>query len=461
MSNANDFLKFIEKIKKNPKSAILIIMVICLTWKILSFFPLEYQYKGINLNKVIAIALIFIEMIGWLIYRLHLHKNKTNKHGIAFLIISKEIEKDDIEKENFFKMLKNETENMFNVLVYTSKDFKRYSKDYTMSEIMKELNLTILFEIKERKGNINNDNNYEIEIINAHISFPFVFGIEFIPNFRTDLVKSINKHIRISHKNSLEDNKKEIGMLELSSLYIMSILQIVSPEPEKSFNLLDNISGILRITKLKKTEYKYIEKNIPYRYLEAYQNTICKLLITEEYYSDMIILNRIKKLLDDMLCFLVKNKNEGKIEKQCYKKFYENYLLQNAIVEYEKNGPQKALETINKCDFSMPNNNGAYFSKAFLLMMCGKIEESVTTYIKLLQRKNLEQSQIEEVLSFINDREKQHPKNIYMKFCYGIINFFRKDKKLAFKIFNEIKKKDKIVKNEIIRIIRYDKHRKS
>ena len=66
-----------------------------------------------------------------------------------------------------------------------------------------------------------------------------------------------------------------------------------------------------------------------------------------------------------MLCFLVKNKNEGKIEKQCYKKFYENYLLQNAIVEYEKNGPQKALETINKCDFSMPNNNGAYFSKAF------------------------------------------------------------------------------------------------
>ena len=151
------------------------------------------------------------------------------------MIISKEIEKDDIEKENFFKMLKNETENMFNVLVYTSKDFKRYSKDYTMSEIMKELNLTILFEIKERKGNINNDNNYEIEIINAHISFPFVFGIEFIPNFRTDLVKSINKHIRISHKNSLEDNKKEIGMLELSSLYIMSILQIVSPEPEKKF----------------------------------------------------------------------------------------------------------------------------------------------------------------------------------------------------------------------------------
>ncbi len=93
----------------------------------------------------------------------------------------------------------------------------------------------------------------------------------------------------------------------------------------------------------------------------------------------------------------------------------------------KKNGPQKALETINKCDFSMPNNNGAYFSKAFLLMMCGKIEESVTTYIKLLQRKNLEQSQIEEVLSFINDREKNNTrKNIYMKFCYGIINFFRK-----------------------------------
>ena len=61
-------------------------------------------------------------------------------------------------------------------------------------------------------------------------------------------------------------------------------------------------------------------------------------------------------------------------------------------------------------------------------MMCGKIEESVTTYIKLLQRKNLEQSQIEEVLSFINDREKQHPKNIYMKFCYGIINFLEKIK---------------------------------
>ena len=213
---------------------------------------------------------------------------------------------------------------------------------------------------------------------------------------------------------------------------------------------------LLHITKLKKSEYGYIEKNIPYRYLEAYQNTICKLLVTEKYYENSIILNRIKDLQDNMFNYLIKIKTEGKIEKYRYKLFYEDYLLQSAIIIYEESGPLKALDIINKCDFTTPNNCGAYFSKAFLLMMCGKIEESVKTYIKLLKRKDLEQLQVEEILIFIDNRQKIYSDNIYLKFCYGIINFFRKDKKLAFKIFDEIKFKNNVISKQIEEIIKYD-----
>ncbi len=456
MSIVEELIKLSKIIKKNKKSPLVIIAMVAITWMISTNITLEYKWKGIKLNIIIAIGLTIFELIWWVVCNLYFKKNTTNRQGIAFLICSAEIEKHDVEKENFFKMLKNECNDLFNILVYTQKDFKNFEKKYTINEIMKKLNLTILFEIKERKGNIDNDNNYEIEIIKTNIHFPYGFGLEFIPSFNQDFTKSINKHIKISHKNSLVDNKAEIGMLELSSLYITSIIQIISPNPEKSFELLDRISLLLHITKLKKSEYGYIEKNIPYRYLEAYQNTICKLLVTEKYYENSIILNRIKDLQDNMFNYLIKIKTEGKIEKYRYKLFYEDYLLQRAIIIYEESGPLKALDIINKCDFTTPNNCGAYFSKAFLLMMCGKIEESVKTYIKLLKRKDLEQLQVEEILIFIDNRQKIYSDNIYLKFCYGIINFFRKDKKLAFKIFDEIKFKNNVISKQIEEIIKYD-----
>lgn len=456
MSIVEELIKLSKIIKKNKKSPLVIIAMVAITWMISTNITLEYKWKGIKLNIIIAIGLTIFELIWWVVCNLYFKKNTTNRQGIAFLICSAEIEKNDVEKENFFKMLKNECNDLFNILVYTQKDFKNFEKKYTINEIMKKLNLTILFEIKERKGNIDNDNNYEIEIIKTNIHFPYGFGLEFIPSFNQDFTKSINKHIKISHKNSLVDNKAEIGMLELSSLYITSIIQIISPNPEKSFELLDRISLLLHITKLKKSEYGYIEKNIPYRYLEAYQNTICKLLVTEKYYENSIILNRIKDLQDNMFNYLIKIKTEGKIEKYRYKLFYEDYLLQRAIIIYEESGPLKALDIINKCDFTTPNNCGAYFSKAFLLMMCGKIEESVKTYIKLLKRKDLEQLQVEEILIFIDNRQKIYSDNIYLKFCYGIINFFRKDKKLAFKIFDEIKFKNNVISKQIEEIIKYD-----
>lgn len=456
MSIVEELIKLSKIIKKNKKSPLVIIAMVAITWMISTDITLEYKWKGIKLNIIIAIGLTIFELIWWVVCNLYFKKNTANRQGIAFLICSAEIEKHDVEKENFFKMLKNECNDLFNILVYTQKDFKNFEKKYTINEIMKKLNLTILFEIKERKGNIDNDNNYEIEIIKTNIHFPYGFGLEFIPSFNQDFTKSINKHIKISHKNSLVDNKAEIGMLELSSLYITSIIQIISPNPEKSFELLDRISLLLHITKLKKSEYGYIEKNIPYRYLEAYQNTICKLLVTEKYYENSIILNRIKDLQDNMFNYLIKIKTEGKIEKYRYKLFYEDYLLQRAIIIYEESGPLKALDIINKCDFTTPNNCGAYFSKAFLLMMCGKIEESVKTYIKLLKRKDLEQLQVEEILIFIDNRQKIYSDNIYLKFCYGIINFFRKDKKLAFKIFDEIKFKNNVISKQIEEIIKYD-----
>lgn len=439
-------IKELEDIKqiihKNKKSPIIIVGIVILTWMGLLNIPLQFKWKGISLDIILAIVLSIIELLIWFLWIVHIPKNKTNKQGIAFLICSNEIEKKDIEKENFFKALKNECYELFHILIYEINDLKKYKKNYTLDEIMKDLNLTILFEVKERNGNINNDNNYEIEILNTNIYFTHSISVELIPTFAQDVTKSINKHLQISHSNSFIDNKNEISMLELSTLYIISIIQIVSLEPEKSFQMLDKISAILNVTKLKKSEYAYIEKNLPYRYLEAYQNTILKLLDTKKYYENPEHLRYIKNLQDTLYKKLNDYKDAGKIQKSVYKVFYQNYILQRAIILYEESGAEKALEIINKYDYTVQYNHGAYFSKAFLLMMSGKVEESIKYYMKVLKRKDLDQNQVEEILDFINVRQSINPDNLYIKLCYAIINYFRKDIKLANNMFDEIKKRN-------------------
>lgn len=137
MSYVEEFIKLNEIIKKNKKSLLVIIVMIVITWIILINIPLEYEWEGIKLNIIIAIVLTVFELIWWLVCRFYLPKNTTNKQGIAFLICSTEIEKHDVEKENFFKMLKNESNDLFNVLVYTRKDFKKFEKNILLTKLWK------------------------------------------------------------------------------------------------------------------------------------------------------------------------------------------------------------------------------------------------------------------------------------------------------------------------------------
>ena len=122
MSYIDELVKLSEFAKKNKKSPLIIIIVVILTWIILNIVPIEFKYHGIKIKVLLAIIIPIIEFIIWLISRTHLQKNNTNKKAIAFLICSVEIEKNDVEKENFFRTLKNECNSLFNVLVYTSKE---------------------------------------------------------------------------------------------------------------------------------------------------------------------------------------------------------------------------------------------------------------------------------------------------------------------------------------------------
>lgn len=448
MNIVSELSQLKKMLKNNIKSPFTIISIITITWFVL--FNFNFEYKKIKINIIAAIVLSIIELVWWLIKKYSVPKNKTKKIGIGFVICSKEIEKQDIEKENFLKMLQTDFSDMFNILIYAQSEIELLTKhDYNISEIMEKLNLTILFEVKERKGNINNDNNYEMEIIRTTIQFSYDPGISLVQQFTNDFTKSVNKHIRISHKNSLIDGKTESSMIEISSLYIIAVINIVSPYPERSFIILDKLSAILNISTINKSQYQYIQKKLPIRYLEAYQNTITKLLTVEKYYCDQTILMQIKELQNNMFDLLTKFKQEGKIQHPYYKIFYENYLLQRAIIVYEEDGPNKALEIINKCDFSIKENHGAKFSKAFLLIMTGKINEGVQTYKKLFNDNNIEPIQIEDILTFIDNRQQITPENIYLKFCYAIINFYKKDKELALNIFNEIKGCDQAIDEQI------------
>lgn len=435
-----DEIKSTKEIIKDKNSIFTLITLLVLTWLIFTNINIEYEIWKIKINILLALIISVGIIIWWIINKLYIPKNKTQLPGIAFLICSDEIEKSDIEKNTFFKLLKNECFNEFNIIVYSQKDLNYYKKrKYSIDEIMKELKLTLFLEVKERKGNIEYDNNYEIEIVSTTVQFSYIPNPYFLLNLSTDFTNSVNKYIKISHKNNLKDSKEEISMLKLSSLYILSIIKILSDNPEDSFQKLDQISSILRVSKIDKKEYNYISKNLIYRYLEAYSNTIYKILMTEKYYSNAEILNKVKVYQDNMYKILKKSRDANEINKQVYKIYYENYLLREAILQYEEKNIEKALNIINKCDFTTKDNTGAYFSKAFLLMINNKIEESLKIYKKLLMRKDLEQSQVEEILKFI---EKRIPLNLNtekLNFCYAVINYYRKDKILGIRIFDELR----------------------
>ena len=452
MSIPDEIIKIEKTIRKDEKSFVSLLVMLCVLWFALLHIKIDNKLLGINLNICIAFFFSLVIFVVWIINKKKINKNNSNLSGIGFLILSNEVEKDDVEKDKFFKLLKDECLNDFNIIVYSYKDFKYYKKHkWSKADIMKKLNLTFLFEIKERAGNINNDNEYEIDIVNTTVLFPFPVYSYFVPALTNDLTKCVNKFIKISHKNNLQDSKQESNSIKLASLYIIAIIKILSKKPDEAFKILDEISYIIKTTETNKKEINYISSNLTYRYLEAYSNTIAKILTEENYHTNPNILNRAKLLQKNMYEMMKKAQRENKIEKRIYKIHYENYLLRNAIIQYEESNISEALNTINKCDFSSSDSSSAYFSKAFLLMMNDKVEESVRVYIKLLKRKYLDYRQIEDILSFIDKHINlnNNDNKIKLNFCYAIINYYKKDKNLAIKIFDEISKQDSIIDEQI------------
>lgn len=454
--NFESLIKVCEYIKKNIKEPIGIFVISWILWHLA--FKLDFSYKIWKLDiKIIAAILIqIIIVVSWIYFVINIKKNKKELPGIGFIICSDNIIKNDLEKNAFFELLKNECYGKFNILIYTKREISRLEK--RNKEIMSVLNLVLMFDVKERKGNVDNDNNYEVEIIASHCNSKQGVPLIMIPSFIQDLNQSISKHIRISHKNSLSDSKIEVTMFRLSSLYLIAILNIVSHNPKNAFNKLDEISGILNTSSLNKKECGYIQKNIPYRYLEAYFNSIYKILYTKNYYSDPLILSELECLVRDAHLYLTKANKSGLITKQFFKECYENYLLQNAIVVYERHGASDALSVINRCDYSRSDNIAAYFSKAFLLMQNNQIEESISLYFKIFKRKDIDDNkdQIEDVLSFINDRLYLDPNNDKLQLCFGIINYFKKDKVIANKIFNNLlRNNNSVINTQILRIKNY------
>lgn len=176
---------------------------------------------------------------------------------------------------------------------------------------------------------------------------------------------------------------------------------------------MDRLSGILSVTNINKKNITYIRKNIKYRYIDSYYSALL------EY----------KKLLD-------KYKKEFPIKQ--YNLLINNYYLQIAIVLYEENNIEEALENIYKCDLTISPNSGILFSKAFLLANDSQYWKSYYLYQKLSKKNDYSEESLDEIIKFIEERYNLNENNLPVKFCLAIVNYYFKDKLLAKKYFEEL-----------------------
>lgn len=450
-------LNFIKKIPQQFSIYVILILVNFFSWKYIPNIKLDiknFQFTEIYL-KVIISVLTLVAYIIFVYFKKRQKKNLTSLPGIGFVIISSNIEKEDVEKNMFFQDLKVETKGIYKIKVYKEEDIKKYIKDETIDDsIMPKLNLTILLEIEEKKGKKNSEEIYKISIKDATVyitNTPFPMPTEMLENVKRELSFTINEYIEVSTKNNLKDSERTAKTLKIEFDYIMILLTALSIEPEKSLSLLDNLSYEIKSQENYNKKLKHIRKSIPYRYLEVYSNYEIKLFNDMNFFKNESSLEYMLGIVNNHKKIIEKYHNNQEINKETYEFGINNLITAEAMILCEIGSSKEALEKILEFDYSQNNNIIAYFLLGYIYAHNKEYEKSYDAFFKLLKRKDINMNFINSILDFL-ERKIKFRKSEECEFCYLIIYYYKKDRKLAKEYLKEISDKNDSIKKVFIKM---------
>lgn len=439
---ANDYLKKIidELFKGKLRYLIYGFIIIICVWFLLPKVSYNFELFNLSFDLIFRIFLSALILFCSFILFFKVQRNKSKLPGIGFYIDSSVIRRSEFRKNLFFITLIERMKKQYNVIIYEKRELNLMLRKNSMISIMKKLNIDIMFEVAERSGKKNNKDIYELKILCTHIKFPFSFYVQgnFINHFCNDLTNSINFCLEISNDDSLNEIDNEVGLFEIAIEYIKSIIISISDNPERAFQILDRLSAILNVTNIDRRNINYIKNNLKYRYIDTYSNTILKILFTDKYYNDALILQKLKQLFKDYGEMLKYYREQNNIDKTTYNSLIRDYHMQEAIILYEDGNINDAIQAIYKCDLTVIPNDGIWFSRAFLLANNSQFAKSAEIYKKLSKRKKIDDALVFDIIDFIEKRYELHEDSIEIKFCLAIVNYYFKDIILAKKYFEEL-----------------------
>lgn len=434
-----DFEKIIEILKKKTKKdwRLILSATIVITLFIWYFLPnISYNIPKIE-NTDLLFRIIFTT-IAWgicitlIIQSNLLKKNNTNLPGIGFLIDTSVLNGKIFEKELFFKNFCKETNGKFKIIVY---DDKKIKDNNTISYLLEKKKLNIIFVIDEVSAKKNGEDIYTFEIRTVNFQFSSNYSnIELLAeSLSYEIINAMNKYIEIHKNNNLDDSTKYANILSAQVSYLMSILYIISPTPEKAFLLLDSIGYI--VNNSSERSLRYIKKKLPYRYVDAYNNVISNIINSNEYYTDLSKLDLLMEYILNEEKYIEKAFYNQRFDKKDYILFKDILYHTKAIALYEKGNIDEALNNIEKISPDIANTLTKHLNFAFLYGCSNNYQLCYKYYNKVKNRKDLDEensiSALNEIRDFINKHLDLKPKDEGLKFCSAITNILFADKNLG------------------------------
>lgn len=433
-----DIEKIIMKIRKKIKSTWMFSLIIAIiaTLFVWYFLP-SFKYIIFKIENTDFMLRFIFTIIIWGAYFLFIihnyyKKNNTKLPGVGFLINTSILKGENFEKEMFFKKFYENTKDKFKIIIY---DKIKVPSDESIIKFLQSHNLNILFIIEEIEAKKNGDNFYRFNIKKVHFlsNANIIYKEELYYKLTNDIANAMNQYIEIYEKNNYDDSEIESNSLAYQIMYIISILYIISPTPEKAFKLLDELS--YSINKSQKRNLRYIKKALPYRYIDTYINIILKITTFQKYYCDILILDNLKEYVKNAENHLNREFKNSRIKKSDYIEYKDILLNYKAIVQYEEKTIEDAILSIKKITSKPCNILVTQLNLAFLYGNKKEYDLSYEYYSKVLKNSDLNEEKytntINEVLDFINIRLDKNPYDEGLKFCSALTNIFFADKELG------------------------------
>jgi len=450
------FNYIIERLKKSLVYLIILILSIVFIWYYLP--NIKYSIAFISnfdllIRIVLTVILIFIYLLVFCFVPIVKRFNFTKKIGVGIIIDTSEVEDKSIEKQHFFKKLIFDLKHYFNVIVYDNNSFNLDDS----SNLLKLYNINLGIVIEDYKSKKNGKRYYGFKIkgvlIKTFLNSVFTNNLEH--KIKSELEGTLNKYIEIFEDDERDNIVKYSIYFDVVIKYIVSIIYIISNTPIKAFDMLDSIE--LNNINRKDRNIGYVYKNIPRRYIEAYINSIDKIIDEKDYfYNNNDKLKTIENLYGD---FKIKNEifnRQRRIRQNEYLSNI-NYLeFVRSIILYEQGKFDEAIDIYikylnkeNKKEVLYDNLN-VLFNLAYLYSVRGNYSDAYNIYKKISNRKDINTDlfkfSLTRVIKFINVHLDYKRDDVGIKFSCSIVNILFIDKELGYKLLEELENIDEIRK---------------